>query len=220
MSETETPTAPTPNSMPGAGEPPKPAAPAEPPKTPDAPKATEQPKAPELSATERAELERLRAVHKDESKWENRSKANAKKLRELAELAGLDVAELNLSEFDPRAEFEKLSKTVESERQARIRAEVARDFPDLDPGDITGTTEDEMRSSAQGLTDRIAAAVKKIIEANAPSPSAAPASTVTSSEKITGPTQLEQSDLAKMSAAEIVKANQEGRLNKVKGLQT
>jgi hypothetical protein len=232
MSETTTTTTPaTPNNMPGAApasETPSATPAAEPEKTAEPTKTPEATATPAtaggLNAEERAELERLRAVHKDESKWENRSKANAKKLRDLAAAAGLDVSELNLSEFDPKVEFEKLSKTVESEREARIRAEVAREFPDLDPADIHGSTEDEMRSSAQKQKDRIDEAVKKALEAvdaSRPTSSAAPASTVTSSEKVTGPKQIEsRAELAKMTPAEIVKADQEGRLNKLKKLQT
>lgn len=211
-------TGPTPNDMPGAPATPAapaPAAPAAPAPTPSSEVTAAQSG---LADEERAELARLRAVHKEEGKWENRSKANAKKLRDLAEELGLDPSEFNPSEFDPKAEFGKLRQEVAEEREARTRSEVAR-TEGVDPDILTGKTEDEMRAAAQRYKASVEAGVAKALEGKEkPPPSAAPASTVTSGGKIEGLTQITSRDeLKKMTREQILAADKEGRLDQLKG---
>lgn len=220
----ETTTAPTPNNMPGA-----PAAPAaaEPAKPAEPTETTEQTPPAEtansgLTADERAELERLRAVHKEESKWETRSKANAKKLRDLAESLGVPAAEFDPGDFDPKAEIGKLREDFTKSERARALSEVAR-TEGVDPDFIHGDTEDEMRASAQRHRAAVEAAVAAALEDKPakPTTSAAPASTVTSADKIAGPAQItSRDDLKKMTPQQILAADKEGRLDTLKGKKT
>ncbi|OYN80480.1 hypothetical protein CG716_09875 [Mycolicibacterium sphagni] len=197
-----------------------PAAPAEPTKAePKAPEASTT-QSDQLTASERAELDRLRAVHKEEGKWENRSKANAKKLRDLAVELGVDPAEFNPSDFDPKAELGKLREDFNAERTARLRAEIAR-TEQVDPDVLTGNTEEEMRAAAQRHKTLVAKAVEDALAAAGKTPpSAAPASTVTSSERIEGPTQVTREELKGMTPQQILAADKEGRLNQLKGKST
>jgi hypothetical protein len=209
--------------MPGAAPETPPAVPAaEPSKTPEKPTTPEAPAATgTLTPDERTELEQLRTRNSQASKWENRSKANAKKLRDLAEAAGLDVSELNLSEFDPKVEFDKLRNDFESSERERTRSEVAR-TEGVDLEDVHGNTEEEMRASAQRIKARIEAAITKALEAaDKTPPSAAPASTVTSDGKITGPVQItSQDELKKMTTQQILQAEKDGRLDQLLGKRT
>lgn len=214
MSDTITETTPTPNNMPGAAP-----APANSPKSePSAVASVGPTQSSQLTPDERIELDRLRAVHKEESKWENRSKANAKKLRELAVELGVDPTEFNPSDFDPKTEFNKLRDEVNSERAARIRAEIAR-IEQVDPAVLVGNTEAEMRSAAKRYKQTVETAVAAALTAAGKTPpSAAPASTVTSSEKIEGPKAITSRDeLKKMSPQEILKAEKDGRLDQLLG---
>lgn len=104
----------------------------EPPKVSPAPAPTPDPTTPVgetpgggISSEERAELERLRAIHADESKWEKRNKANLGKLRDLALEMGISREDFNPAEFDPKSEVAKLRAEIESERVERSRVEIA-----------------------------------------------------------------------------------------------
>lgn len=216
MSENDT--QPTPNSMPGAAQTADSTTKAEP-SAPDAGKGTDKadaPSAADLSPEERKELERYRAIHKDEKLWEKRAKQNfddAERWRKLFKQAGGDG---EAKEFDPQAEFQKLRDEVNAERTARIRAEVAR-TEGLDPEDFSGTTEEEMRASAQRFKAKVQAQVEAALAA-AKKPAAAPASEVTSNGKVDGPRQITSSDeLKNMSPKDRVAAYKDGRLDALMG---
>jgi hypothetical protein len=213
----------TPNSMPGAqpAEAAKEPAKAEPTKAAEAkPPKPETPAAQGLSADERAELERLRAVHKDERKHENRAKVNkdaAPKMRALAELLGIEPDQYGVlpDEFDPQAEFQKLRTEVDKERTERLRSEVAR-TEGVDLEDVHGNSEDEMRESAKRYKAKVEAAIEAALKGRATA--AVPASEVTSNGKVAGPTQIKsQDELKNMSPKEIMAADAEGRLDFLKG---
>lgn len=104
----------------------------EPPKVAPVPAPTPDPSTPVgdtpgsgINSEERAELERLRAIHADESKWEKRNKANLGKLRDLALEMGISREDFNPAEFDPKSELAKLRAEIESERVERTRVEIA-----------------------------------------------------------------------------------------------
>lgn len=171
-----------------------------------------------VAADERVELERLRAIHKDESKWEKRSKQNfddAEKYRQLMAQLGGDADK----GFDPQAAIADLNSKFESERTARIRADVAR-TEGVDPDDFTGSTEEEMRASAQRykakLQTQIDAAVEQALKGR--TPAAASTSEVTANGKVQGPNQITSRDeLRNMSPKEILAAKEEGRLDGLLG---
>jgi hypothetical protein len=200
---------PTPNNMPGAE--PK----AEAPKV-EAPKAEAVPPAVnDAAADDAAELARLRKIHADESKWEKRAKQNfedAEKLRELMKTLGGEKS----TEFDPKAAFDALNAKLEAAETARVRAEIAR-TEKVDPEFIHGTSEEDMRASAQRYREAVNAAIEEALKAKNV-PAAPPASTVTANGKITGADQITSRDqLAKLSPAERLKAYQEGRLDGLMG---
>jgi hypothetical protein len=202
---------PTPNTMPGA----EPADTAQPESKPTSPKGEVTPEKTGISAEDLAELNRLRNIHKDESKWEKRAKQNfddAQRWRELSETLGGKEAK----EFDPRAAFDELRKEVEKERTERTRADVAR-TTGVDPDFIAGTTVEEMQASAQRYLDSVNARIEEALKAKN-APAAPPASTVTSNGKIVGPNQItSREELAKLSPDERVKAYEEGRLDSMMG---
>jgi hypothetical protein len=206
----------TPNIMPGATtdapkEPGKPE-----PKAPEA-KTTKVETPPEegLSADERAELERLRAVHRDERKQEKRAKDNfddAERWRKMLQALG---GETPADQFDPQAEFQRLREEVTNERTERIRAEVAR-TENVPPKYVRGTTEDEMRAAAAEYKADIESAIDAAVKGRAPA--AVPASEVTSNGKVAGPNQITSRDqLKNMTTQEITAAQKEGRLDYLMG---
>lgn len=208
MSEAAT-TPVTPNAMPGAA----PATPAAPPATPSTP-----PAAPAatggLDADERAELARLRDVHKDEQKHRREATENhaaAEAYRKLLQTLGVDPAKPEAKDFDAKSAIADLNSKFESAETARIRELVAR-TEGVEPEDFNGTNEEEMRASAKRFKARIEAEVTK---RGAPAaPAAAPAAVVTSSTPIDGPKPIASRDeLKKMTRAERMKAHQEGRLD-------
>lgn len=170
-----------------------------------------------LSASERAELERLRSVHAEEKKWESRSKANLSKLRELAESMGISRDEFNPAEFDPKSEVEKLRAEIESERIERQRTDVAR-TTGVDPKYVKGKTLDEMTAAANEYKADLQAAIDKALADKAPPADRITAGDAKGTTPVTAPTQLTQADLDKMSTSEILKAKSEGRLNKLLGI--
>lgn len=209
----------TPNDMPGA--------PAAPPSDTEKPgavteaktgKAAVTDKAPAngaLNADERAELERLRSTHKDEQKYRREATDNHRDAEAYRQLAPILRDKLGIDakgkDFDPQAAITELNSKFESERQARIRADVAR-TEGVEPEDFTGSTEEEMRASAQRFKDRIEAEVAK--RAKTVAPAAAPASDVTANGKVVGAKQITSRDqLSKMTAKQIVAAQKEGLLD-------
>lgn len=170
----------------------------------------------ELSAAERAELARLRDVHKDEQKFRREATDNhrdAEAYRNLVRALGVDGKESN--EFDAQAAITDLNTKFESERLARIRSEVAR-TEGVEPEDFSGSTEEDMRASAQRFKARIEAEVEK--RSKAVATAAAPAGEVTSNGKVTDPNQITSRDqLKNMSPKDILAAKAEGRLDGLLG---
>lgn len=209
-------TTPTPNNMPGAAQ----EAPVEP--------QTEKPGIPTeiktgkadapadsgVSGEDAAELARLRAIHKEEQKWEKRAKQNfddAERWRQLTKQAGGEASK----EFDPQAEFQRLREEVTNERTERIRADVAR-TENVPPKYILGSTEEDMRASAQEYKADTQALIDQALKGRAPA--AAPASEVTANGKVAGPGQIQsQDELKNMTPKEIMAADSEGRLDHLKG---
>ena len=199
----------TPNDMPGAA--PADTASPEPAATPEG---APTPEKTGLSADEVAELNRLRKIHADESKWEKRAKQNfddAQRYRELTEKLGGKEAK----EFDPQAAFDQLRQEVQQERTERLRADVAR-TKKVDPRFVHGATEEEMVSSAEAYLADVQQRIDEALKAKSPTPP--PASTVTANGKIAGPDQItSREELAKLSPAERAKAYEEGRLDTLMG---
>lgn len=166
----------------------------------------------DLSADERAELARLRDVHKDEQKYRREATNNhrdAEAYRNL--LQALGVNDKERKEFDAQAAITDLNSKFESERLARIRSEVAR-TEGVEPEDFVGSTEEEMRTSAQRFKARIESEVEK--RAKAVAPAAAPAGEVSSNGKVEGPQQITtREELNKMTREQRIKAHKEGRLD-------
>lgn len=172
-----------------------------------------------MTAEERTELDRYRAIHKDESKWEKRAKSNfddAEKYRQLMTQLGGDPGKGK--EFDPQSAIADLNNKLENERLARIRSEVAR-TEGVDPDDFSGSTEEEMRSAAQSFKAKIQAKIDAAVEAalKGKSTAAAPASEVTASGKVDGVKQLSRDDLKNMSPKDILAAKNDGRLDALMG---
>ena len=204
MSDTVTDTKPTPANMP-------------PVITPTATETTtetstpkvEEPKADgTLTADEREELARLRAIHKDEQKWERRAKENFEKAKRLdeIEMAKKSVEERLIAERDAAL------AAAESERTERLREKISRETQ-VPPDRITGATEEEMRESA----DSALSWAKEFSKTQGPI--GAPASAVTGDGKAPqGEPQLTRADLKNMTPQQILDADRAGRLNELKGV--
>jgi hypothetical protein len=182
---------------------------------PETPTATETSEAPAsegtLTADEREELAKLRAIHRDEQKWERRAKENfekAKRLDEL-ELAKKSVEERLIAERDAAL------ATAESERTERLREKISRETG-VPPDRITGTTEDDMRADAESALAWAREFAKKTN-----GPVGAPAAAVTGDGKgPQPPAQLSRDDLKRMTPQQIIEADRTGRLNYLKGLNS
>ena len=168
-----------------------------------------------LSAEERAELDRLRAIHKDERKWERRAKENfqdAEVARELKKLFGRDTSE----DFDPRAEIMKLRSEVEQSNEERTRADVAR-IKGVDPMYVVGKTQAEMESAADRYLADVESRVKAAL-AKVTAPVTESTSTVTSGDRVDGPKQItSEAELKQLSPAEQMAAYKDGRLDGLLG---
>lgn len=207
----------TPNDMPGATE----TAPAEveaaetPAETPEAPEKGLPPeKLAELNRTLRNER---KAAERKAREAEQRAAEADQRWQQLAELFG--GKDSKPGDFDPQAAIDALRGEVQSERTARQRSDIARETG-VDPEDIHGSTEEEMRESAQRWKQRFDQRLEEALKAKN-TPAAPPASTVTANGKIAGPEQITSRDqLAKLSPADRVKAYQEGRLDSLMGKTT
>mgnify|MGYP006899567341 CR=1 FL=1 len=204
MSETATDVKPTPADMPPAIE-------------PQVTETVTETKTPEVEATntggmtdaEREELARLRAIHKDEQKWERRAKENFEKAKRLdeIELAKKSVEERLIAERDAAL------ATAESERTERLREKISRETQ-VPPDRITGVTEEDMRDSAESALSW----AKEFAKKNG-NPIGAPASAVTGDGNAPkGEPQLTQADLKNLTPQQILDADKAGRLNKLKGI--
>lgn len=191
----------TPKDMPGAGAETEPSAPAETATTPavEVAKSEAQPK-----PTETVDFWKSKAREQ-----EQRAKSNfedAQRWREIK--AGKD-------DFDPREEITKLTERLESSERARVRADVAR-TTGVDPEDIKGDTEDEMRESADRYKARFNARLEEALKSKT-APAAAPAAEVTSDKRVEGPKQLTQDDLKNMTSKQILDARKNGQLDDLIG---
>ena len=204
MSDTATDT-PTPANMPLILTPPEP----EP--APETPSAPATPVEGDLDADEREELAKLRAIHRDEQKWERRAKENFEKAKRLDEL---ELAK-KLVEERLIAERDQALATAESERTERLREKISRETG-VPPERITGATEEAMRADAEN-----ALAWAKDFAKKTNGPVGAPAAAVTGDGKgPQAPAQLSRDDLKRMSSQQILEAEKAGQLNYLKGMNS
>lgn len=196
----------TPNDMPGAD------VAVDAPESEPTVEATEEP-GKGLSPEKLAELNRkLRNERKEAEREAREAKQRAAEAdarwQQLAELFG---GKGKTDEFDPKAALDELRGELVSERTARLRSDVARETG-VDPEDIHGSTEEEMRASAERFQAKVQARIEEALKAKVPP--APPASTVTASDKIAGPEQItSREQLQKMTPKEIEAAHKEGRLD-------
>lgn len=207
---------PSPLDMPGAqvstvsvvagpdGIPAKPKAPAPVPAQPEAPAADG------LSLEDRNELERLRAIHKDEQKWEKRAKENFAARQQLDKLAeALGGRPEEGQPFDPQAEISRLRAEIDAKDAVAMRERVAR-TTGVPPSQIHGTDEASMTASAN---EALAWAKDFIRQQGVPL--AAPAANVTSNQAPhdNGVKQIQTRDeLKNMSSAQVMEAYRNGQL--------
>lgn len=169
-----------------------------------------------LDDTERAELERLRGVHKDEQKWRREATGNhrdAEAYRNIAPalLKALGIEDGNApKDFDAKSAIADLTSKFETAERERIRSEVAR-TEGVNPRYVVGGTEEEMRASAKDYkADLDAEVAKRTTKTTA----AAPAGEVTSNGKVTGPQQISSRDQLKgMTPKQIIEAREKGQLD-------
>lgn len=165
-----------------------------------------------LTDDDRNELERLRAIHKDEQKWEKRAKSNFEKASTLDTITQA-LGQPNADEpVDPLAELAKLREDLESERTERLREKVAT-TTGVPVSQIHGSDEGSMTASA----DEALSWAKEFIKQSGV-PLAAPAATVTSTDVPTKPQQIQsREDLKTMTPQQILEADRTGRLDFLKG---
>lgn len=168
-----------------------------------------------------AEIARLTALVQQGRKWEERSKANAEKAK-LWDANKDKVTQWDEHEAATRSkeealvsERDKLRSDLERERQENLRNKVARELG-ISPRFVTGTTEDEMRESAEVFKNERDRDVEAALKALGVSP-AAPASAVTSAEKANEVKQLTRADLTAMTRQQILAAEKNGQLDDLLG---
>lgn len=144
-------------------------------------------------------------------KWKELSRKNESRMKENAEKARLydEAQEQNKSELqkaqEAAAKAEARAAAMEAEA---MRAKVAA-ATGVDADLLSGSSEEEMRASAERLLAWRAAQVPK----GAPATDAG-----VRGEEIRAAKQLTREDLKKMSPAEIIKARQDGQLNNIMGV--
>lgn len=144
-------------------------------------------------------------------KWKELSRKNESRMKENAEKARLydEAQEQGKSELqkaqEAAAKAEARAAAMEAEA---MRAKVAA-ATGVDADLLSGSSEEELRASAERLLAWRAAQVPK----GAPATDAG-----VRGEEIRAAKQLTREDLKKMSPAEIVKARQDGQLNKIMGI--
>jgi hypothetical protein len=167
----------------------------------------------DLTSDEREELQRLRAVHKDEQKWRREATTKHKDSETLEKvLSALGVSGDAKKSFDAEAAVKELTAKMETAERERIRAEVAR-TEGVDPEDFTGDTEEAMRASAKRFKAKVQALVQAAVEAAAKGkqPAAVPADEVTSNGKVTDGKQLKS--VQGMTPQQVVEAHKAGQLD-------
>lgn len=174
---------------------------------PDADAATElsepTPTEPKAEAAQPKPTETVDFWKKMARKQEQRAKENddlAQKWRDLTTTVG------DKPDYDPRAEIEQLRTEITSEKQERMRVDIAR-TEGVDPRWVIGSTEEEMRDSAAAYkADREASRSKQV-------PAATPAAEVTSDKKVEPSNQLTAAEYAALSPQDRKKARDDGRLD-------
>ena len=144
-------------------------------------------------------------------KWKELSRKNESRMKENAEKARLydEAQEQNKSELqkaqEAAAKAEARAAAMEAEA---MRAKVAA-ATGVDADLLSGSSEDELRASAERLLAWRAAQVPK----GAPATDAG-----VRGEEIRAAKQLTREDLKKMSPSEIIKARKDGQLNNIMGI--
>lgn len=144
-------------------------------------------------------------------KWKELSRKNESRMKENAEKARLydEAQEQGKSELqkaqDAAAKAEARAAAMEAEA---MRAKVAA-ATGVDADLLSGSSEDELRASAERLLAWRSAQVPK----GAPAADAG-----VRGDEIRAARQLTREDLKKMSPAEIIKARQDGQLNNIMGI--
>lgn len=177
-----------------------------------------KPAAAGLTSDERTELDKLRAVHKDERRWERRAKENftdAEQFRELKKVLGGDSA---TEDFDPKAELDNLRQEIAKSNTERLRADVAR-VKGVDPTYVAGQSQEDMEAAADrylaDIESRVQAALQK---ANVTVSATESTSTVKSGDRVEGPKQItSEAELSKLPHAQQIAAYKDGRLDKMLG---
>lgn len=170
----------------------------------------------DLGSDERAELERLRAIHKDERRWEKRAKENFQDAQIARELKKVFGADGNTDYFDPKAAVAELRSEIESANTERVRSEVAR-IKGVDPAYVAGKTQEEMVAAADRYLADVNARVQAALQKTT-APVTESTSTVKSGDRVEGPQQItSESELKKLSPQEQMTAYKDGRLDKMLG---
>lgn len=144
-------------------------------------------------------------------KWKELSRKNESRMKENAEKARLydEAQEQGKSELqkaqEAAAKAEARAAAMEAEA---MRAKVAA-ATGVDADLLSGSSEDELRASAERLLEWRGAQVSK----GAPATDAG-----VRGEEIRAAKQLTRDDLKKMSPAEIIKARKDGQLNNIMGI--
>lgn len=173
----------------------------------------------DLTASERAELTRLREVHKDEQKHRREATNNHRDAEAYRNLAPALLKALGIEDgkapkdFDAQSAIADLTSKFETAERERIRSEVAR-TEGVNPRYVIGATEEEMRTAAQEYKADLEAELQK--RGKAVKPAAAPAGDVTSNGRVDGPRQITtRDDLKKMTPKQIVEAREKGLLDDI-----
>lgn len=171
-----------------------------------------------------AEVQRLRTLLKRTRKAEDKLKVLAPK----AELwdqnadkvkAWDEYQKATQSETERlSAELEQTRKELEGTKLTAMRSNIAAEYK-VPARFVTGTTETEMRESAEEYNDNREREVEERLRALNINP-AAPASAVTSDGKPHQVKQLTRADLATMSHKEVLAADKNGQLEEIKGRTT
>lgn len=192
----------TPNEMPGADAATEPSEPT--------PVTEPEAEAPKPKSTDTVGFWKSKAREQEKRAKENFG--DAEKWREMVEKVGGG----DKPNFDPQAEIDKIRAELTSERTERLRIEVAR-TTGVDPEDIKGDTEEDMRASAERWQARFQARLDEALKSKQV-PAAAPAAEVTSSAKVSGNDQITSLDeYNAMSSSERMAAYKDGRLDELMG---
>lgn len=144
-------------------------------------------------------------------KWKELSRKNESRMKENAEKARLydEAQEQGKSELQKAQEAAAKAEARAAALESKVlRAQVAA-AKGVDADLLSGSSEDELRASAERLLAWRGAQVSK----GAPATDAG-----VRGDEIRAARQLTREDLKKMSPAEIIKARQDGQLNNIMGI--